>query len=87
MLVTEVQAANISVAKEVPPLELISMDESLINHSMLLVQRNLPGLVASAYDPMNQVALSMGAFTIEAREARRISQDNETSNKNTKGPT
>ena len=35
-------------------------------------------------DPMNQVALAMGAFTTEARESRRIAQDNRTADKHPK---
>ena len=71
-------AANIAVANEVPPLDLISMDAYLINHRVLMFQRDLPGLVSGASNPMNQVALFMGAFATEAQEARRISQYKQT---------
>ena len=54
---------------------------------MLLVQRDLPGLVAGASDPMNQVTLSMGVFNTEAWEAICIAQDNQTTNNQPKGPT
>ena len=53
---------------------------------MLLVQRDLPGLVAGASDPMNQVTLSMGVFNTEAWEAICIAQDNQTTNNQPKGP-
>ena len=53
--VMEVQAANSVVANEVLTLELISMDESLINHRMLLVQRYLQGIFSVTSNSMNQV--------------------------------
>ena len=61
--VMKVQAGNRAVANEVPPLELISMDTPLLNHRMLLVHRDLTGLVDGAPNSMNHVALSMSAFT------------------------
>ena len=84
MAFTEVQASNIAVDNEVPPLELISMYASLLNHRMLLVQRELPGLVSGASNPINQVALSMGESTREAWDSIRISQDNQTAYKQPK---
>jgi hypothetical protein len=83
---TEVQAANGLVANEVTPLDLVGMDGTLLNHRMQFVQRDLPGLVAGSGDPMNQVAQAMGAFTTEAREARRVAQENRVSDKQPKGP-
>ena len=41
----EVQAANSAVANEFPPLDIISMDASLLNHKVMMFQRDLPGLV------------------------------------------
>ena len=49
----EVQVANSAVANEVPPLDLISMDAYLLNHRVLMFQRDLPGLFSGASNPMN----------------------------------
>ena len=67
-------------------MKLISMCASMLNHRMLLIQIDLLGIVIGASNPMDQVALVMGAFTTESRESRRISQDNQTSEKKPKGP-
>ena len=57
---------------------------SLINHRMMLVQKDILGLVTGTSKPMNQIATTMGNFTIEARESRRITQDNWTADKQPK---
>ena len=57
-MVMEFQETNSAVANAVPPLEIIGMDASLINHRMLLVHRDLPGLVSGASSHMNKVYLT-----------------------------
>ena len=63
VVVVEVKTENSVVSNEVPHLEIIFMDASLLNHKMMLVQRYLKGLVACASNTMNPFALSMVAFT------------------------
>jgi hypothetical protein len=85
--ITEVQAANSTVVNEVTPLDLIVMDAPLLNSRLQLIHRDLTGLVApGGPNPMNQVAQAMGAFTTEAREARRMAQANRVMDKKPKEP-